>query len=120
MDVKATQRLKERAEAIAGFRELAIEEQEWLFPLLSRGIRNTLEMLDIISDQPLTFEEIAHELDLHPMSVSQKLNALAAGGYPIDLTENSAFAPTGRPRKLARQSDLKAKLQRIIEEMGEE
>lgn len=120
MDSVAAQRLKEKAEAIAEFRNLTLEEQEWLFPLLARGIKNTLEMLDIISEQPLTFEEIADEMDIHPITVSQKLNALVAGGYPIDLTGNCAFAPTGRPRKLTRKSDLKAKPQRIIEEIGEE
>lgn len=119
MDSVAIHKLKERADAIAKFRELTIEEQEWIFPLLSRGIQATIELLDIISEKPLTYEEIADELDIHPTTVTQKLNALAAGGYPLDLTDVSAFAPTGRPRKLARKADIRAKLQSLINEIEE-
>lgn len=118
MDDIYRQKLEARADAIAKFRELTIEEQEWLLPLLPRGIRATLELLDIISEKPLTYEEIADELDIHITTVSQKLNALAAGGYPLDLTETTAFALTGRPRKLARKADIRAKLQNLVDELG--
>lgn len=118
MQNAAREKLREKAEAIAKFRELAIEEQEWLFPLLTQGIRNTLELLDLISETPLTYEEIASELGIHPSTVTQKLNALAEGGYPLDLAETTAYAVTGRPRKLARQSqqNLIDKMRKLIEE----
>lgn len=51
----------------------------------------------------LTFEEIGRALNLSPVTVSQKLNALAEGGMAIDLSQSAAYAPTGRPRKLVRR-----------------
>jgi DeoR/GlpR family transcriptional regulator of sugar metabolism len=120
MEAVAIQRLKDRAEAIAKFRELDPKEQEWLFPLLQKGIQRTLELIDLISEQPMTYEEIADELDVHPTTVTQKLNALAEGGYPLDITGTTAFAPTGRPRKLARKVDIKAKLAQLIAEIEED
>ncbi|CAD5988669.1 hypothetical protein PCC9214_05435 (plasmid) [Planktothrix tepida] len=118
MEDSFRKKLTEQAKLIAKFQELEQKEREWLFPLLSKGVRNTLELLDLISDRPLTFEEIATELDIHPTTVTQKLNALVAGGYPLALTDKTAFAETGRPRKLARKSvDIKAKLMELIKEL---
>lgn len=118
MDDSIRQRLTEQAKLIAKFQELESKEREWLLPLLSPGIKNTLKLLDLISDRPLTFEEIATELDIHPTTVTQKLNALVAGGYPLALTDKTAFAETGRPRKLARKSAyIRAKLMELIKEL---
>ena len=112
------EKLTEQAQSIAKFQELAEDERQWLFPLLSKGVRNTLELLDLISDQPLTFEEMATELNIHPTTVTQKLNALVEGGYPLVLTDKTAFAETGRPRKLARKSvDIKARLMELIKDL---
>lgn len=103
MDEATRKRLVELALSIEKFRSLPTYEQEWLFPLLSRGIRGTLEMLDTIADEKLTFEEIARELGKSPITVSQRLNALLQGGMALDMTGTAAYAPTGRPRKLARR-----------------
>lgn len=103
MDEKVRQRLAENALAIEKFRALAPSEQEWLLPLLTKGILSTLKILDMISGERLTFEEIGEGVGLSPITVSQKLNALAQGGMAIDLSEAAAYAPTGRPRKLARR-----------------
>ena len=103
LDEKVRQRLSENALAIEKFRALTPNEQEWLLPLLTKGILSTLKILDMISGERLTFEEIGEAVGLSPITVSQKLNALAQGGMSIDLSESAAYAPTGRPRKLARR-----------------
>ena len=114
MDDLYREKLERMALSIAKFQNLAEEERIWLLPLLSRGIKSTLEILELIAERPMTFEEIAIELDLNPATVSQKLNSLAAGGYPLDLKDGRASAPTGRPRKLARREVIK-KLIEILE-----
>lgn len=105
MDERTRNRLCENALAIEKFRCLDPKEKEWLLPLLNRGIHSTIEMLDLIAEEKKTFEEIAQILGLHPHTIAQKLNALAQGGMAIDLTSSAAYAPTGRPRKLAKKSD---------------
>lgn len=98
-------RLKGGALFIEKFRTLADSEQEWLMELLKVGKSAllALRILDAISDNPLTFEEIADICECNPQTVSQILNALEQGGMTIQLNEFSAFAPTGRLRKLARR-----------------
>lgn len=103
MNQDTRERLKEQAESIKQFMELEKGEQDWLYPLLSRGIRSTIELLDLISDHRLSYQEIATELGMNAQTVTQKLHALAEGGLPIDLTEKGAFALIGRPRTLARK-----------------
>lgn len=103
MDEAARKRLVELALSIEKFRNLHPNEQEWLEPLLSRGIRGTLEMLDVVSKEKMTFQEIARELGKSPTTISQRLNALLQGGMALDMSGTAAYAPTGRPRKLARR-----------------
>ena len=103
MDDMVRYRLQQNALAIEKFRQLPLEEQEWILPLLSKGVRSTLEILDLIASEKLTFEDIGRILGLNPMTVSQKLNTLVQGGMAIDLSETAAYAPIGRPRKLARK-----------------
>ncbi|WP_317108173.1 hypothetical protein [Chroococcidiopsis sp. SAG 2025] len=71
--------------------------------LVGKSALLALRILDAIATRPLTFEEIAIECECHPQTVSQILNALADGDMTLQLDETSAFAPTGRPRKLARR-----------------
>ncbi|MEH1828230.1 MAG: helix-turn-helix domain-containing protein [Nostoc sp.] len=98
-------RLKEGALAIEKFRTLADSEQEWLLELLKVGKSAilALKILDAISANPLTFEEIADICECNPQTVSQMLNALEQGGMTIQMDETSAYAPTGRLRKLVRR-----------------
>lgn len=103
MDDIVRYRLMDSALAIEKFRQLSPNEQDWIHPLLSKSVRSTLEILDLIAIEKLTFEDIGRTLGLSPVTVSQKLNALAQGGMAIDLSETAAYAPTGRPRKLARR-----------------
>lgn len=103
MDDSIRIKLIQVAKAIEEFRSLELTEQLWLMPLLNKGIQSTLEILDLISEEPLSYEEIATELDINEQTVRQKLNALSIGGYLIDLTETTAFATTGRPRTLVRK-----------------
>lgn len=113
------EKLRTIAIALAKFQDLEEAEREWLKPLLSRGTQKTLELLDLIAERPLTFEEIAIELEISQSTVTQKLNALFAGGYPLTLTEKTAIAQTGRPRKLARRPDIRQKLVQIIKDLDE-
>lgn len=105
MNQTTAKKLTTGARAIEQFRTLAEPEQEWLTQLLlvGKSALLALRILDAIAARPLTFEEIAIECECHPQTVSQILNALADGGMTLQLDETSAFAPTGRPRKLARR-----------------
>jgi response regulator of citrate/malate metabolism len=96
-------KLKALAPSIEQFRNLQPQEQEWLLPCLHQTARTALGILDTITNQALTYEEIANICQLHPTSVKQILNALDDGGCRISLNEKTAFAPTGRPRNLARR-----------------
>lgn len=98
-------RLKEGALAIEKFRALADSEQEWLLELLKIGKSAVLalKILDAISTNPLAFDEIADICECNAQTVSQILNALEQGGMTIQMDKTSAYAPTGRPRKLARR-----------------
>lgn len=96
-------RLKDAAPSIEKFRNLNPSEQDWLIPMLTQTVKTALNILDTIVDSPLTYQEIADTCELHPTSVKQILNALDDGGCKINLSEKTAFAPTGRPRNLARR-----------------
>ena len=103
MNQDTIDKLKAIAPSIERFRNLHPDEQKWLIHLLSPTTLAALNMLDAIANQPMTFDEISKIVERNPQTVSQTLNALNEGGVNIDLTEKTAFAPTGRPRKLARR-----------------
>ena len=103
MNESTLEKLKAAAPDIEKFRNLHPDEQKWLIHLLSPTTLAALNILDAIANQPMTFDEIGQICDRNPQTVSQTLNALAEGGVNIDFTEKTAFAPTGRPRKLARR-----------------
>lgn len=106
MHKDAIEKLKEQGEAIAYFRSLHLDEQNKLWPLLSTGVRRTLELLDAIADEPRTYAELGAIVEAHPTTISQKLNALSEY-IAIELGTNTAYAPVakhgGRPRRLARK-----------------
>ncbi len=117
MDDTARLGLTAKAKAIEQLMELEVSEREWIFPLLNRGVQPSIEMLELIAEKPLTFEEIAEEMDINHNTISQKLNALIDGGYSgLTLTESTAFAKNGRCRKLARQNkkDLVEELKQFL------
>lgn len=103
MNQATIEKLKLAAPGIERFRQLHPSEQEWIEPLLDQTVRTALNILDCISNRPLTFDEVAKEVQMHPQSISQILNALSVSGVSIHLSEKGAYAPTGRPRKLARR-----------------
>lgn len=103
MNTDTRDKLIENAGLIEKFHNLHPAEKDWLFPLLNRSIRTTVEMLELIAQERRSFEEIAGLINCHPQTVSQKINALIEGGMLIDLSAKGAIAPTGRPRKLARR-----------------
>jgi predicted ArsR family transcriptional regulator len=108
MDDTARLGLRAKAKAIEEFMELEASEREWIFPLLNRGVQSSIEILELIAEKPLTFEEIADEMDMNPNTITQKLNALIEGGYNgLTLTQTTAFSWTGRYRKLARHNKKK-------------
>lgn len=110
MNVDTLEKLRNAATLIDKFRNLESKEQEWLLELLSVGKTAVLalSLLDAIAQMPLTFKEIAIECECHPQTVSQVLNALSQGGLAIEMDKKSAYAPTGRPRKLAQKLLLEA------------
>ena len=93
-----------------------------IFPLLNRGVQSSIEILELIAEKPLTFEEIAEEMEMNHNTISQKLNALIDGGYSgLTLTESTAFAQIGRCRKLARQNkkDLVEEFKQFLAKIDE-
>ena len=107
MHQEAIDKLYERGKAIAYFLSLEPEEQEQVWPLLSRGVIVTLKLLDAIAEEPRTYEELAAIVGNHPTTISQKLNVLAEFIH-IEFGENTAYTPSeygGRPRRLAKRSD---------------
>jgi len=95
-------KLEGLADNYTKFLELSDQDQQWLLPLMSRGVQKTIEMLKLISTKELTFEEIADDIDCHQTTVTQKINSLAKGGMPISVGK-TAFLHTGRPRKLLKK-----------------
>lgn len=98
-------RLMEKGEAIAYFLQLPSEAQDKLWPLIPKGIRSTIALIDAIAiaDHPKSYEELADELECHTTTISQKLNILSQF-LPIELGEDTAYAPSpkgGRPRRIA-------------------
>ncbi len=68
-------------------------------------MQSSIEIRELIGKKPLTFEEIAAEMDMNPTAITQKVNALIDGGYSgLTLTGSTAFSWTGRHRKLARHN----------------
>ena len=100
MNTDTRDKLIENAGLIEKFHNLHPTEKEWLFPLLNRSIRSTVEMLELIAQERRSFAGL---MDCHPQTFSQKINALIEGGMLIDLSTKGAIAQTGRPRKLARR-----------------
>lgn len=118
MDDTARLGLQAKAKAIEQFMELESSEREWIFPLLNRGVQSSIEILELIAEKPLTFNEIAEEMDMNQNTISQKLNALIEGGYSgLTLTQTTAFSWTGRYRKLARhhKKELVGQLAGLLE-----
>jgi hypothetical protein len=97
-------KLRDATPSIEKFRELCPEEQKWLYPLLTQSTCTALDILEAITHQHLSYEEIAAEVGIHPTSAKQILGALMDGGCSIDLREKGAFAPIGRSRNLVRKS----------------
>ncbi|MCT7957254.1 ArsR family transcriptional regulator [Laspinema palackyanum] len=107
MNQETVEKLKELAKSIAYFQSLHPDEQTKLWPLLNKSVQSTIELLEAISDQPRTYAELAAIIQLHPNTVSQKLNALSESFY-IELGTNTAYAPPskkgGRMRRLAKKT----------------
>ena len=121
MDDTARLGLRAKAKALEQFMELEASEREWIFLLLNRGVQSSIEILELIAEKPLTFEEIADEMDMNPTTIAQTLNALIDGGYSgLTLTQATAFPWTGRHRKLARHSkkELIEQLAGLLESDG--
>lgn len=97
-----TDKLKSLAQHIEYFRSLEPYDQEWLEPLLGSSILILIEMLDLISDEPLTYEEISRITDLNARTVKAILITLKQGGCHILLDKTKAFAPQGakKPQRL--------------------
>lgn len=104
MEDNHREKLRVLARTIYKFQQLEETEKRWLKPLLSRGIVNTLRMLELLENRAMTFEELADELTIHPTTIKQRIYGLIDGGYPISLEGKVAIAETGRPRKLARKA----------------
>ncbi|MCC5640629.1 MarR family transcriptional regulator [Nostoc sp. CHAB 5844] len=103
MNQETFQKLKDAALSIEKFRSLADSEQEWLLPLFGKSVLLATKILDAISANPLTFEEIAQECNCSKPTASQILNALQQGGMTIQIDRNAAFVLVGRARRLAQR-----------------
>lgn len=57
-----------------------------------KSVQSSLQILDLITSEKRSFEEIAYIIGCNNQTVSQKLNALSEGGIAIDLSETGAIA----------------------------
>lgn len=103
MNRDTIRRLKDDVPFLIKYRALHPDEQLWIEPLLKSNIRTAIRILNKISSHPLPYQQIAENLNLHPATVSQILNALADGGLRVILSKETAYAPIGRPRELVRR-----------------
>lgn len=100
MDSRYVVKIEALAKNYHAFYQLDDSVKDVVLPLLSRGVISTIELIDLIYDTSLTFEEIAASLGINHSTVTQKLNALKNGGFPLDMDETTVIYRTGRPRKL--------------------
>lgn len=95
-------KLKLAAPHIEKYRQLDQKEKDWLVPILDYTVLTAISILEQIENQPLTFDEIAAEVGMHPTSVSQIIHALSESIH-IDMSTGKAYAPIGRKRKLVQK-----------------
>lgn len=93
--------------------ELEKEEQAWIYPALNKPIKSTIQILNLVIDSSLTYEEIAQDLGMNSNTVCQKINALGDGGFPLDIRPDRALYTPSRKRNLVRRIDKFAKLDLI-------
>lgn len=88
------------------FQELQPWEQAGIWLLLPTGVQKTIEIIESIQDCPRTYKELATLHEQSVVTISQKLNALSEGGFPLILDSESAEASisikAGRPKAIAR------------------
>lgn len=100
-------KIKDLSNDIFEFLQLEKKSQKISFPLLSEGIQSTIEILRLIENRELTYQEIAEEMGLHENTIRQKLLALVESDYPgLDISETTAIATTGRPRTLVKKEKI--------------
>lgn len=105
MEKRSVERLKRSASAIEKYRNLHPEEQEWLIELIKCGQAGiiALNILDLIKDKPMSYQQIADKLQLHPATAFEIVEALSSKVL-IRITGLTAFAPIDSPRTLARRN----------------
>lgn len=79
--------------------ELDETDQAWIYTGLDKTFQSTIEMIDLITNRQLTYKEIAKTLGINFNTVTQKINALIEGGFPIEADTKKAFYQVGRKRK---------------------
>lgn len=90
--------------------ELDKTEHQWIYPHLDKSIRSTIQILNLIIEESLTYEGIAEELGINMNTVIQKINALKDGGFPLEVKPDKAIYAPSRKKNLIRRTDKIAKL----------
>lgn len=74
-------------------------------PLFNKSVLSVIHMVRLIGmygDVGISFDHLAKAIRQNPSTISEKLNALARGGFPIILSESRAWEdpanPINRPR----------------------
>lgn len=103
MNEDSVERLKKVAKHLNKFRDLDESEQDWLIELLKHGrlVLSALNVLNAISEEALSFEEISEKTGLHPNTIKQILGAISED-CAVDEQQTEKFISRygGRPRKL--------------------
>ncbi len=103
MNEDSVERLKKVAKHLNKFRDLDKEEQDWLIELLRHGrlVLSALNVLEAISEEALSYEEISEVTELHPNTIKQIICAISTD-CDIDEQKTEKFISQhgGRPRKL--------------------
>jgi DNA-binding transcriptional ArsR family regulator len=100
MDSRYVSKIEDLALNYHAFYQLDDSAKVVVLHLLSRGVLSTLELIGLIYDTSITFEEVAISLGINHSTVTQKLSALKNGGFPLDMDDTTAIYRTGRPREL--------------------
>ena len=78
---------------IQKFIEADLLDQTWIFPLLNKPSQTALIILDLLSEKPLTYTELANSLQLHKHTIQQIVLALEGGGMVFKLNSQEWQVP---------------------------
>lgn len=100
MNEQTRYKIEDNAISIARYLDLDPEEQNWLYPLLSKSVQSAISVAEAIGKTPKSYVEIADEVELNSNTVKQLIYALSSPlGIESTETEKVYRIVGGRSRK---------------------